>query len=155
MFPTTDGAERRPSRRRWARACGVTVGLVFLVALGAKVANPDGFKRTLVYLTGWEEPGVFLLGMGVLLAECGVGLALVLSRRPRLAGIAAIVTLLVFTAAIGVLLSDPQASACACTGELLLVKSTIRANQLSLARNGLLLALAAASLCTARPPESA
>jgi len=134
---------------------GIVCGAVLLAAAAAKIADPDAFRATLLYLAGDREALAATFGVIAIGSELVTGLVLVAAPLSRVVAVGGLGLLIVYTAVVIRLVIDPAAPACACTGEKFLVKEAQTANWIALGRNVLLLLLAAWNLRSASGSSAA
>jgi prepilin-type N-terminal cleavage/methylation domain-containing protein len=99
----------------------VVVAGVFVAAGLLKAWSPDGMARVVAFLlpVGLRSyPSAVLVGTAVAMFEVGLGLAIALAPRRRGVLVTAIVTLLAFSAVLGVLATSAGAPGCGCLGFL-------------------------------------
>jgi hypothetical protein len=116
----------------------VVLAVIFSVAALAKLADGDGFRRT---LRAFRVPRRFVRPLGILVpaAELAVAAGLVTTRLAWIAALAALALLLLFSATIGVGLGFDYWLECRCFGAL----GEARVGRRRLLRNSVLASLSA------------
>ncbi len=104
---------------RWTvRICQIAIGLIFVVAAVAKIADLPTFAREIHnyrLAPVWSEN---LLAMTLPWVELLAGLALVVGLRRRAGAVIALALMLVFTAAVGAAWARGLDFQCGCFGKL-------------------------------------
>lgn len=124
----------------------IIVGCVFLFTAAAKAANPLAFRAALLYFSALPDVWLMALGAGVIMIETTLGAALLASFRPRLTTALTLALMLGLTGVVLVMVLDPHAPACGCTGESLIAAKPSVSNKIALGRNIALTGLAAFAL---------
>ena len=139
---------RRP-RHPLETASAWILGGVFLFTALAKAESPDGVSRSIEHLLGVSKAYVVAAVIGIVLLETALGVTLIFGVARKRALTLSVMLLGAFTLGVFLLVLDPRAPSCGCTGAIELASSDAAANQIALARNGVLMSVGIAGLFSA------